>query len=304
MAGVGRVIVVGSVNVDLVVRVPELPRPGVTVSGGELSRHHGGKGGNQAAAAARLGAQVFFVGAVGRDEMGDSALAALVSEGVEVSLVRRVDGPTGVALIVVDDAGQNQIAVAPGSNLAVDGAFVAAAMARLAPAAGDVVLVSREIPADGVREGLEAGRAGGATTILNPAPADGLDAASRAAADILTPNESELEAIAGTGSLADAAGLLAAVATRALVVTLGAAGAGSSSASEPRSMSAAPKVTPVDTTGAGDTFNGGLAALLADGRPLAEAVRLAVRAASLSTLRAGAREGMPTADELGGFGGP
>jgi ribokinase len=279
----GRVIVVGSVNVDLVVRVAELPGPGVTVSGGDLGRHDGGKGGNQAVAAARMDAQVAFVGAVGRDELGDSARDALAREGIDVSQLAVVDRPTGVALIVVDAAGQNQIAVAGGANQALDADAVEAAMAQLRPAAGDVLLASREVPDEAIRAALQAGRDAGATTVLNPAPAVGLPAETLLLADWLTPNEHELEQIGGRS--ADGGWL---------AVTLGARGAELVAPDGRREHHPAPSVQPIDTTGAGDTFNGALAAMLAHGREPSEAVRLAVAAASLSTMRAGAREGMPT----------
>lgn len=335
----GRVLVVGSVNVDLVVSAPRLPAPGQTVTGSDVARYHGGKGGNQATAAARLGARVAFVGAVGSDDMGSDARSALAVEGIDLAGLVESDRPTGVALIVVDPRGENVVVVAPGANGDVHARHVEAALGRLTPGPGDVVLVCREIPADGVRAALEIGREAGAMTILNPAPADDLDAATLAGADILTPNETELALLVGGGLAGDdpesaARHLLAgrdparrdpaearpssssdvpgsarrspaardsAAREPAVVVTLGAAGAlivrkGSAAVAVP-----APAVHPVDTTGAGDTFNGALAAGLADGLDLAEAVQRAVAAASLSTTRPGARGGMPTRAELEGF---
>ena len=195
----GRVLVVGSVNVDLVVAAPRLPGPGQTVTGGDLARYQGGKGGNQATAAARLGARVAFVGSVGDDEMGRQARSALASEGIEVTSLAVSGRATGVALIVVDPRGENLITVAPGANEDVHAAQVRTALAALAPGTHDVVLVCREIPADGVRAALEVGREAGSITILNPAPADGLDAATLALADILTPNQTELALLVGLG---------------------------------------------------------------------------------------------------------
>jgi len=309
------VLVVGSVNVDLVVAAPRLPVPGQTVTGGDVARYQGGKGGNQATAAARLGAGVAFVGAVGADDMGSQARSALAAEGIDITGLVETDRPTGVALIVVDPRAENLIVVAPGANGEVRAPHVTAALCRLAPGPRDVVLVCREIPPDGVRAALEMGRHAGATTILNPAPADDLDAATLALADILTPNETELAILAGRGFAGDdpkaaARQLLASRGTAArqalvrepaVVVTLGAAGAlivwpGGAAVTVP-----APAVHPVDTTGAGDTFNGALAAGLADGLHLAAAVRRAVAAAALSTTRPGARGGMPTHAELEGF---
>ena len=308
----GRVLVVGSVNVDLVVAAPRLPAPGQTVTGGDLARYQGGKGGNQATAAARLGARVALVGAVGDDEMGRQARSALASEGIDVAGLAVSSRATGVALIVVDPRGENLITVAPGANDEVHAVHVRTALAALAPGPDDVVLVCREIPPDGVLAALEVGRDAGSTTILNPAPADGLDAATLALADILTPNETELALLGGLGSARGnpetaARQVLAGQPTdagegdahgRAVVVTLGAAGALIVRAAGAAVAVPAPAVEVVDTTGAGDTLNGALAAGLADGLDLAGAVRRAVAAAALSTTRPGARGGMPTRAEL------
>lgn len=305
-------LVVGSVNVDLVVAAPRLPAPGQTVTGGDLARYQGGKGGNQATAAARLGARVAVVGAVGDDEMGRQARSALASEGIDVAGLAVSSRATGVALIVVDPRGENLITVAPGANDEVHAVHVRTALAALAPGPDDVVLVCREIPPDGVLAALEVGRDAGSTTILNPAPADGLDAATLALADILTPNETELALLGGLGSARGnpetaARQVLAGQPTdagegdahgRAVVVTLGAAGALIVRAAGAAVAVPAPAVEVVDTTGAGDTLNGALAAGLADGLDLAGAVRRAVAAAALSTTRPGARGGMPTRAEL------
>jgi ribokinase len=305
----GRVVVVGAVNVDLVVVAARLPGPGETVTGGDVARHHGGKGGNQAVAAARLGARVAFVGAVGDDDFGAAARAALAAEGIDVTHLAAVPRPTGVALIVVDARAENLIAVAPGANASPTATTVKAALDALAVGPGDVVLTSREVPPAAVRAALEAARAAGALAMLNPAPADGLDAATAALADLLTPNERELAELAPPADdrsanasptvEASARRLLAAgLPDRAVIVTLGAAGALAVPWDGPAIAIPAPRVVPVDTTGAGDTFNGALAAGLAAGLPLGDAARRAVGAAGLSTTRAGAREGMPTTAEL------
>jgi ribokinase len=214
----------------------------------------------------------------------------------------------------VDPRGENLITVAPGANGEVHAAHVRTALAALAPGPDDVVLVCREIPPDGVLAALEVGRDAGSITILNPAPADGLDAATLALADILTPNETELALLAGPGPGSGrgnpetaARQVLAGQPTdagegdahgRAVVVTLGAAGALIVRAAGAAVAVPAPAVEVVDTTGAGDTLNGALAAGLADGLDLAGAVRRAVAAAALSTTRPGARGGMPTRAEL------
>jgi ribokinase len=315
----GRVIVVGSLNVDLVVRAPSLPGAGETVTGGTFSRHHGGKGGNQAVAAARLGASVSFVGAVGGDELGREARAALAAEGVAVEELRTLDAqPTGVALIVVDANGENQIAVASGANGTLDGALVDGALARLRPGARDVILVGHEIPTVGVRAALAAGRASGAVTILNPAPAGGLDRGTLGLADVVVPNRSELALLArrdaervGRAGTPDSSPVAMAMrllkpsaegsGPGAILVTMGGAGAllvrdGHEAVELP-----APAVEAIDSTGAGDALNGALAAGLAAGLGLEDAARRAVAAASLSTTRLGAREGLPTQAQLDAF---
>ncbi len=297
----GRVIVVGSVNVDLVVTTEYLPAPGETVVGGRFARHHGGKGGNQAVAAARLGARTSFVGAVGDDAFGVEARAALVAEGVDVDgLVTHPSEPTGVALIVVDTAGENSIAVAGGANAALTSVQVRAAMKRLELTAGDVVLVGHEIRTGATHEALRLARLAGATTILNPAPAGGLEAPTLALADILTPNEGELAIIAGaSGSVSARAKRLVGPnpGARAVCVSLGPKGVFLLAGRRTRAFKPA-RVAAVDSVGAGDTLNGALAAGLAAGSDLMEAVGRAVLAASIAVTRAGAREGMPTLAEL------
>jgi len=299
----GRVIVVGSVNVDLVVVVDQLPAPGETVIGGRFERHHGGKGGNAAVAAARLGASVAFVGAIGTDAFGSEARSALVAEGIDVSgVVELADQPTGVALILVDRDGENAIAVAGGANAALSSVQVRTALKRLELTPEDVVLVGHEIRTGATHEALRLGRGAKATTVLNPAPATGLPGATLALADIVTPNRGELETLAGPGvPAARARELLRREGRkeprRSALVSLGAVGALLVTGGRATTIKA-PQVAVVDTVGAGDTLNGALAAGLAAGLDLATASHRAVVAASLAVTRAGAREGMPTAAEL------
>ena len=299
----GRVIVVGSVNIDLVVTSERLPGPGETVTGGRFAQHHGGKGGNQAVAAARLGASTVFVGAVGDDAFGRQARAALQAEGIDLAELRTLAvEATGVALILVDAAGENSIAVASGANAALTPDHVRASFATLAPGVGDVVVVGHEIPTESAHEALVLGRAAGATTILNPAPATGLTPATLAVADVVTPNEGELTILDGAaGPAAGVSGavgrLLAAGSGAAYLVSLGSAGALLATAAGTTAVAALP-VQVVDTVGAGDTLNGALAAGLAAGLALDDAARRAVAAASLAVTREGAREGMPSAAEL------
>lgn len=315
----GRVIVVGSVNVDLVASGDRLPSPGETVTGAAYSRHHGGKGGNQAVAAVRLGAPTAFVGAIGDDDLGEDARAALSAEGIDLAGLAVVAGPTGVALILVDAGGENLISVASGANAAMTPDLVLAALADLRPTTTDVILVGHEIPTSVARAALLAARAAGATTILNPAPAGGIDRSTFGLADILTPNRVELATIAAddaqrvgraarSGGEPDALGrgLLEQNSEgpgvrRAVVVTLGPAGAAVLRPGREAFDLAPPAVKAIDSVGAGDTFNGALAAGLASGLDLDEAARRAVAAGALATTRAGAREGMPTASELDRF---
>jgi ribokinase len=289
-----RVVVVGSINADLVVSVDALPAPGETVTGGRFARHGGGKGANQAVAAARLGASVALLGAVGDDELGAAALDELAREGVDVGAVVRLDGEaTGVALIMVDAAGENAIAVASGANARVDGAGVA----QLLDGVPGVVLLGHEVPEPAVLAGARAARAAGWLLVLNPAPARPLGDELLGLAPLLTPNASEACALTGEADPEAAAAALAARTGAPVLVTLGARGA-LLVEGDAREPVPAPAVAVADTTGAGDALNGALAAELARGAALADAARVAVAAASLSTRRAGARAGMPRRGEL------
>ena len=285
----GRVIVVGSINVDLVVSAAHLPRPGETVSGGSFARHYGGKGANQAVAAARAGAAVTMIAAVGRDADGDESIAALGAEGIDVSDIARVDGPTGVAIVAVAPDGENQIVVAPGANALLardEGTLVEVVQGA------DVLLASLEVPMPAVVAAVLAARRIGVEAIVNPAPAQPLPADLLESGPILTPNASELLAATGSSDIETGISQLLAAGARAVIVTLGADGA-LLAAGERRRAIAARTVDVVDTTGAGDTFSGVLAAWLASGSDLDEAVDAANCAAGLSVTQEGARGGMP-----------
>ena len=284
----GRVFVVGSTNVDRTIQVPRLPRPGETALGGALAISPGGKGANAAAAAARAGATVVFVSAVGDDADGEGAIATLRAEGVDVDAVAvRDDAPTGAALIVTDAEGANLIAVAAGANGRLDPEHVARSLAQLA--ATDVVLVSAEIPDSAIAAAVRAGAQAGAATVLDPAPArPSLLEAARIGA-ILTPNESEALELSGCTDVEAAARHLAALTGEAAVVTLGAAGCLVAESGAVTRLAATPAPSIVDTVGAGDAFAGGLAAALARGEPLEAAVTAALRAAAASLGYAGAR---------------
>jgi len=293
----GHVVVVGSINVDLVVHADRLPAPGETVLGGRFAVHDGGKGANQAVAAARAGARVTMVGAVGDDEYGTRSLAALQAEGVDVSRVRQLGEPTGVALVAVGRRGENQIVVATGANgvIALDEAD------RALIAGADVLLSSLEVPVATVVDALRAAHAAGVTAILNPAPAHALPADVLAMGPILTPNEHELIVAIGNDQAEGALDELAARNAGPIVVTQGAAGALLADGSMRERFEGFTPPQVVDTTGAGDTFCGVLAASLAEGMPLPGAIVRANAAAALSVAANGARAGMPTRDAIERF---
>jgi ribokinase len=282
-----RVVVVGSINVDLVVAVERLPAAGETVAGGRFAQHGGGKSANQAVAAARLGAAVTLVGAVGSDAMGDEAVEALEAEGVDVAGIARVDAPTGVALIVVDARGENQIAVASGANAVLE-------LPALELSGDGVVLLGHEVSAEVVETAARAANTAGWPVVLNPAPARDLPDAELA---VLTPNASEAAQLTGEDEPEAAARTLVEQTGAAVLITLGARGALLLEPGEEPQLLPATNVNVVDTTGAGDTVNGALAAELAAGRSLADAARFALKAAALSTTAPGARGGMPRRDD-------
>lgn len=289
------VVVVGSVNVDLVTYVERLPRPGETVIGGTFARAHGGKGANQAVAAARLGARVVLVGMVGDDDLGASARAELEREGVDAAGVGTAGAHTGVAQILVDRAGENLIAVASGANDELTAERVERALARVdAPSA--VVLSVLEVPDGAVLAAARGARARGWAFVLNPAPARPVPDEVLACCAVVTPNEHELDGLgrASAGDVLDAG-------AGAVVVTRGAAGAELLRAGRPVHRQRAFDARPVDTTGAGDAFSGALAWALAERRRLEDAVELAAAAGALSTQKEGARGGMPGRAELEAF---
>ena len=297
------VVVVGAINVDLVVVAPRLPGPGETVVGGGLQTYGGGKGANAAVAAARAGATVHLIGAVGGDDTGIAALAELRAAGVDVSDVAVLAGEsTGVALIVVDGRGENQIAVGAGATAAVPVDHIRQCLRSLLPTAG-CVLVSTEIPAAAVAVAVEEAFTARVRCILNPAPVLPVVVELLARGPILTPNGSELSDLAmlvgdAIGSATADAQRIAAMTHHPIVVTQGGDGVLVVTADGVVQLVPAPPVEVRDTTGAGDTFNGVLAARLAMGDDLATAVPVAVVAASLSVTEVGARGGMPTAAQI------
>lgn len=289
---VGTVVVVGSVNVDMVFRVPRLPGPGETVTRGSFTRSPGGKGGNQAVAAARLGARSWFVGLVGDDELGVEARRDLDSAGVDVSLVRTGSTHTGVAGVLVDDQGENMIAVAPGANAQVDGATVSPALSGLG-IDDAVVLANLEIPDEGVIAAAAAAEERGWPFVLNPAPAREIPAEVLSRCAVLVPNEVEMDDLGG-GSVDD----LLEAGVGAVVVTRGRQGADLHRPGRPVHRQPSFPGEVVDTTGAGDAFCGALGWALAGGADLERAVRLAAAAGALACREVGARSGLPDREEV------
>jgi ribokinase len=305
--------VVGSSNTDLVIRLPRLPRAGETVSGGKLRRFLGGKGANQAVAAARLAPpelRVRFTGAIGADAMGEQARAGLLAEGLELSGHQVLEGEaSGTAFILVDEAGENLIAVAPGANHSLTPAHVEAGLAAARP--GEWLLLSMELDPRCVRRALEVARERGLRTLLNPAPIPrgGFDRSLLAFVDALTPNALEAAALAGSSAPLgwppppELAEELRGEHAIDIVVTGGAAGVCADLAArggEParRLLVPAPRVEAIDSVGAGDCFAGALAVALAEGRSWEEALRFAVRAAAISVTREGAQASLPRRAEV------
>lgn len=291
-----KVVVVGSYNTDLLVRTPRIPVRGETILGNDYRTGPGGKGANQAVAAARLNAEVAMVVKLGADDLGDRAEQNLHDEGVTTAFVRRTgDTHTGVAFIIVDAEGENVIVVAAGANEALSPADVD--VAREAIVGADAMLVQLEVPLETVRHALQMAHEAGVLTILNPAPGQTLDAELLGSVDVLTPNETELQLITGravTGiSEADvAARSLLDVGVGTVVVTLGANGVLIVSRSGAQHVPGR-RVTVVDTTGAGDAFNGALAVALAEGGSMGEAVSFANAAAALQVTKIGTASAMP-----------
>ncbi|MFJ3468613.1 ribokinase [Pseudomonas sp. NPDC090201] len=300
-----KVVIVGSLNMDLVTRAPRLPRAGETLAGQSFVTVPGGKGANQAVAAARLGASVAMIGCVGDDAYGEQLRSALLTEGIDCQAVTTIAGEsTGVALIVVDDNSQNAIVIVAGGNGHVSASVVDGFDVLLQQA--EVIICQLEVPESTVGHVLKRGHELGKTVILNPAPATGpLPEQWYGWVDYLIPNESEATALTGLpvdspASAEAAAKTLLASGVGKVVVTLGEQGALFASQERVEHFPA-PRVKPVDTTAAGDTFVGGFAAALADGKSEAEAIRFGQIAAALSVTRSGAQPSIPTFAEVQGY---
>ena len=295
-----RIVCVGSINMDIAAYATRLPRAGETIMGSSLLTSPGGKGLNQAVAARRLGADVTFVGNVGRDANGDALLAFLQGEGIGTDGISRLDGgATGAAIILVDAKSENSIVVIPGANMTWTGPV----LDRLNLRASDVVMAQFEIPDDIIIAAFSAAQAAGARTVLNPAPARVMPAAMLGLIDVLIVNEVELAAVIGAPLDAvdlEAVGRAALEAARgrmAVVCTLGKRGA-IVAANGMLERIEAVEVEAIDTAGAGDCFIGALAAAIARGEPIGSAAAYASRAAGISVTRRGTAISMPFASEL------
>lgn len=271
-----KIIVIGSINVDLFITTNKVPKVGETVHGNDFNIYQGGKGSNQAVAAARLGADVSFIGAVGNDENGTLALSNLKNQGIDTSCVRVIDGlPTGVAN-VISCSGDNSIIVVEGANGAVDDEFISEMEYKIIEA--DIILVQNEIPFSGVRRALEIATEHNKISVYNPAPyIDETNQISKLAT-YCTPNEIEATGINNKDNL---------------IVTLGEKGVKYNYITYP-----ANKVEVVDTTGAGDTFNGALCACLSSGKSIEEAIKYGINASGIAIGAVGAQSGMPYKEEL------
>jgi ribokinase len=295
------IFVVGSSNTDMVVKSAKLPAPGETVIGGEFLMNPGGKGANQAVAAAKLGAKVTFLCKLGDDIFGRQALEGFKSEGINVEFVLTdASQPSGVALILVDEKGENSIAVASGANGNLQVSELDEIIARIQK--GDIVLLQLEIPIATVEHAIKKCYERGAKVVLNPAPANLLDDAIYPYINIITPNETEAQLLTGVKVMDAPSAELAAEALRKkgvdnVIITLGSKGA-LVYFDKIKTLIPAPIVNAVDTTAAGDVFNGALAVALSEGNSLEKAAEFACKAASISVTRMGAQASAPKRDEL------
>ena len=298
-----KIIVIGSSNTDMVVRSERLPRPGESVIGGGFMMAGGGKGANQAVAVARMGHRVIFTAALGRDMFGDAAVSSYQRFGIDTSYIVRKDAPSGVALIMVDSAGQNSISVALGANNSLSTEDIRGVLEQVEK--DDIVLLQLEVPMATVDAAVDIAAAKGARVVLNPAPAAMVSEQTLSKLYLITPNQTEAQTLTGievkdeaTASLA--AQVLCSRGVGRVVITMGNLGAylyeeGRGEIIEAR------KVAAVDTTAAGDVYNGALCTALAEGKSLREALTFATKASAISVTRVGAQPSVPTREEVDNF---
>jgi ribokinase len=296
-----KIIVAGSMNMDMVVKTSHIPQPGETVLGGTFFMNPGGKGANQAIAVARLGAEVAFIGKIGDDIFGRQSSQLFEDEGVDIAgLVADEDQPSGIALITVDEKGENSIVVAPGANARLYPEDVERSFENYPDA--QILLVQLEIPLDTVQFAAELAKKQGIKVILNPAPANKSVPDFYKLIDIITPNVTEAEMLTGVKITDSDSALVAAKKLRSfgvptVIITLGSSGAILLDGEDFHYIDA-PKVTAVDTTAAGDVFNGALAVAISEGKPLSEATAFACKAASIAVTKLGAQASIPYRNEV------
>lgn len=298
-----KIIVIGSSNTDMVVRSERLPRAGESVIGDKFMMAGGGKGANQAVAVAQMGHRVLFVAAVGSDIFGDAAIQGYENFGIDTSHIIRKDEPSGVALIMVDGTGQNSISVALGANNSLTAEDVMPALEQISE--GDIVLLQLEIPISTVDACVAMAAAKGAKVILNPAPAAPICDSTLSKLYLITPNQTEAQTLTGvevtdTASAQFAAQKLIDLGVKRVVITMGSQGAYLYQDGQGE-LIPAHKVNAVDTTAAGDVYNGALCAALAEGMILTEALHFAAKASAISVTRAGAQPSIPTRAEVDNF---
>ena len=299
-----KIVVIGSSNTDMIIQVPRIPRPGETILGGRFLSAAGGKGANQAVAAARAGGNVTFIACLGQDGIGSEAISGFEKDGIDVSCITRdPESPSGVALIFVGADGENSIAVAGGANMALTPDKVH--QNREVIQSADILVMQLESPLESVEAAAELAFSKRIPVILNPAPAQPLSDELLEKITFLTPNESEAELLTGVivtdiESARKAASRLRERGVEKVIITMGAQGAFISSPGLESLVPGFP-VEPVDTTAAGDVFNGTLSVALAEGLPLVEAVRFANAAAAVSVTRLGAQPSAPARNEIEAF---
>lgn len=300
------IVVVGSANVDLVANVSKMPRKGETVIGSDFNQITGGKGANQAVAIARLGGKVAMIGKVGNDDFGHKLISGMKLDHINTKFIGKIDGvPTGVALITVDEKGENSIIVIPGANYQVLEEDIEGAKGLIENS--HVVMTQLEIPMDTVRYTLKISKGKGKYTILNPAPAQIIDREIIENVDLLTPNETELEILSGVTikeeeDIKRAVDKLISFGVKELIITLGEKG---SIYANDTTFKKYPsyKVTPVDTTGAGDSFNAAIAVGLSQGKSIDEVIDFASKVGALTVTKRGAQSSLPYLEEVLNFKG-
>ena len=299
------ICVIGSLNMDLVVKVDKRPKGGQTVIGGDFKEVPGGKGANQAVAMARLGGNVNMIGKVGTDGFGETLLNALKNDNVNTEYINKADVATGVAMITVDSNAENSIVVAPGANFKVDKDYIDASIEGIEKS--DIVVLQLETPIETINYALKKSKELGKYTILNPAPAVKLDDEIISNVDLLTPNETELEILSGVdiqteADIEKAAQIMINKGVKELIVTLGSKG--SLYINKEKSIfKKAYKVNAIDTTAAGDSYTGALAVAFANDKNIEESMDFASKVGALSVQKEGAQSSLPTIEDVENFRG-